>query len=152
MVNLAFGCLFIAIATLVLATPLILLWIKKTSKPWRSAVGLVEETALISVDESEPFIRIRYQFSIQGQPYWGQDEITIAPNESSTEILRKYPMGSEIQVDYHPDEPNLQSVIRQNDWGETSKVLLTWNLIQVVLFIVIFYAIGFALVRSGFGE
>ena len=147
-VNLAFGFLFIAIATFVLATPLIVLWLKKTTKPPRTAIGFVQETAIIHDDESDPMIQIRYSFSVQGQPYWGQDKITIEPFESSKELLRRFAIGSEIQIEYHPDDPDTQSLIRQTDANYETKGHLAWHLLQIVVFVVVFYAIGFGLVFS----
>ena len=145
-----FGVLFVALPTVILLAVVYARLSKTANTPWRLTHGEIEESALLHDFDSMPYLAVRYKFFISEQPYWGNQEFSCLPNSEVDEYKHKYPVGRKIPVSYQPDDPEYHSAIGTQTKSKNWSVKTRADVIRLVAFFVVFYAVGVVLLYAGF--
>ncbi len=121
----------------------------RASEEWESVMGRVTQAEVVrSTDDNGNNIyspRVVYDYKVNGQ-LWSSDRrnfdlLTVTDRDQSKaeEILRKYPLGSEVRVYYEPGLP-------YNATLETGPTLVSWIVLGIGAFMALiaapFMAIG----------
>ena len=79
-----------------------------TEPEWITASGIVQESAILHGHDSI-HVSIRYKFHVHDQPYWGNDRIWCRDETDAAKKLESFPVGVNIDIKFHPNDPETQS-------------------------------------------
>ena len=82
---------------------------------WTVVPGTIEESSLQHDFDGDPYLELRYKFHIDGQAYWGNQRIRLFDKIKIDDTLRDYAIGAKINVEFHPDDPENQSMLEISD-------------------------------------
>ena len=110
-----FAVVGIPIAALILLHIVNFIFRSLTASAWRTTPGTIEESSLQHDLDGDPYLELRYKFHIDGQPYWGNQRMRLFDRATVDDKMREFAIGAKINVEFHPDDPENQSVLETSD-------------------------------------
>ncbi|WP_455203734.1 DUF3592 domain-containing protein [Kaarinaea lacus] len=113
--------LFVITGLLVTAWGVIIIIKARETQQWPNVAGVIVESNF-DVGNIDLLPHIAYSYIVEGQSYHRRMEFSadISPTqEFATSYVEKYPLGTEVQVYYHPDNPQratLEPGLGKGDW------------------------------------
>ena len=122
--------LFVITGLLVTTWGIIIIVKARKTQQWPNVTGVIVESNF-DTDNSDLLPQIAYSYIVGGQSYRRSMEFSadISPTqEFSTSYVEKYPLGTKVQVYYHPDNPQratLEPGLGKGDWLVVAIGLIT---------------------------